>query len=517
MSLARKIAPVAVAAATLWSGTSVGARDVSAVAADCGPAVVLITTFEGGVEAALGSGFVVEPDGTVVTNYHVIRGADRAKVKFTDGRHFNVKGVYAYDAARDVAVLAVPGKNLPTLTLGDSDGPAIGAAVVAIGNPQGFENTVSEGILSGRRELEGDQPFLQHTAPISPGSSGGPLLDTDGNVVGVNTLAYYGQNLNFAVPSNFVKTLLEKRDLQELAAVSGSVEGMSLAELTDHADYALRIGNLDEAETCYRKIIDEEPDLAAGYFGCGYVAYERDDYGESARFLKKGLEKDPREVDGHYYLGLAYSNLDKTSDALASFEEAYALAPYDAVLFRTLAYEYHDAGRYEEAIEISRNRLKDSAHDTDAMYVMGISQVQIGKPEDAKETFEKLLVIEPNAVVAHTGLGYAYLSMGKNGTAASEFEKTLTLRGLLDEDSLYEAFVGLGEARLAMGHHKKAREAFGEAVALKPDAVDGRFGLGRAYVEAGDLEAAGQEYEVLKGLDKKLAAELKEAIEAAEE
>jgi tetratricopeptide (TPR) repeat protein len=517
MSLARKLAAGTVAPATLWSGAPAGALDVSAVAADCGPAVVLITTYEGEVEVALGSGFVVEADGTVVTNYHVIRGADRAKVKFTDGRHFTAKGVYAYDAARDVAVLAIPGKNLPTLTLGDSDEPAIGAAVVAIGNPQGFENTVSEGILSGRRELEDGQPFLQHTAPISPGSSGGPLLDTTGKVIGVNTLAYYGQNLNFAVPSNFVKTLLEKRDLQELAAVSGSVEGMSVVELADHAAYALRIGNLDEAETCYRKIIDEEPDLAAGYFGCGYVAYERDDFDEATRFFKKGLDKDPREVDGHFYLGLAYSNLDRAAEAIASFEEAYALAPYDAVLFRTLAYEYHNAGRYEEAIEVCRNRLKDSAHDADAMYVMGISQVRIGKPDDAKETFEKLLVIEPNAVVAHTGLGYAYLALGKNGTAAGEFEKTLTLRGALDDDSLYEAFVGLGEARLAMGHHKKAREAFGEAAALKADAAGARFGLGRAYVEAGDLEAAGEEYEILKGLDKKLAAQLKEAIEAAKE
>jgi len=517
MSLARRVAAGIVAAAALWTGASVGALDVSAVAAACGPAVVLITTYEGGVEAALGSGFVVEAAGTLVTNYHVIRGADRAKVKFTDGRHFDVKGVYAFDAARDVAVLAIPGKNLPTLTLADSDGPAVGAAVVAIGNPRGFENTVSEGILSARRELEDDQPFLQHTAPISPGSSGGPLLDMTGKVIGVNTLVYQGQNLNFAVPSNFVKTMLEKRNLQELAAVSGSVEGMSVAELADQADYALRIGNLDEAETCFRKIIDEEPDLAEGYFGCGYVAYERDDFNEAARFLKKGLEKDSGEIDGHYYLGLAYRNLGKAPQAMASFEKAYALAPYDEVLFEALVYEYHDAGRYEEAIGVCQERLRDYTNDADALYVLGTCQVDMGKHEAGKETFEKLLVVEPNAVVAHTGLGYAYLGLGKNGNAASEFEKTLTLRGALDEDSLYEAFAGLGEARLAMGHHKKAREAFSEAVALKPDAADGHFGLGRAYVEAGDLEAAGGEYEVLKGLDKKLAAQLEDAIKAANE
>lgn len=180
-------------------------------------AVTLITVFDDeGHQRGLGSGFVVSSDGTAVTNYHVIRGASKATAKFSDGLESDVSGVVAYDADHDVAVikLATPPKTV--LQLGDSDDTKVGESVVAIGSPLGFQNTLSQGIVSGVRN-----GVVQMSAPISPGSSGGPVLDSYGKVVGVSVaFVRGGEDLNFAVPINWAKPYLNSTAPKTLADVA---------------------------------------------------------------------------------------------------------------------------------------------------------------------------------------------------------------------------------------------------------------------------------------------------------
>lgn len=157
---------------------------------------------------ARGSGFIASPDGKVVTNNHVVRDADSAYVKLSNGSFFKADGLIASDAQADVAVLKVAGTNLPALTLSDSEKAVVGQPVVAIGSPLGLENSVSNGIISGLREDSG-RKWIQTTAAASPGNSGGPLLNLTGEVVGVVTWkAVGGENLNFAIPANLVKSML---------------------------------------------------------------------------------------------------------------------------------------------------------------------------------------------------------------------------------------------------------------------------------------------------------------------
>lgn len=159
---------------------------------------------------AQGTGFLVRPDGVIVTNYHVIEAGDVAVVKFPDGTVFAVDGVLAADKVRDLAIIKIHGKTFRTLTLGDSDRVQVGEEVVAIGNPLSLESTVSNGIVSGMRtsEEKGGK-LLQTTAPISPGSSGGPLFNMVCEVIGINTMYLEGgENLNFAIPSNDAQRLL---------------------------------------------------------------------------------------------------------------------------------------------------------------------------------------------------------------------------------------------------------------------------------------------------------------------
>lgn len=178
--------------------------------------MALIETFDDeGHGLEHGSGFVVSNDGTILTNYHVIRGASRATAKFGDGTQTEVAGVVAFDQSHDVAVLKLASQPSTFLHMGDSDSIKVGQKVVAIGSPLGFQNTVSEGIVSGLRN-----GIIQMSNAISPGSSGGAVFDRYGNVIGISVATVTaGQNLNFAVPINWAKSYLNSGTPQTFADV----------------------------------------------------------------------------------------------------------------------------------------------------------------------------------------------------------------------------------------------------------------------------------------------------------
>ena len=156
----------------------------------------------------LGSGFIVDPEGIILTNAHVISNADEVIVKLTDKREFKAK-VIGIDKPSDVAVLRIEAKDLPTVKIGDPQNARVGEWVIAIGSPFGFENTVTAGIISAKsRSLpdEGYVPFLQTDVAVNPGNSGGPLFNMNGEVIGINSQIYSRsggyQGLSFAIPIN---------------------------------------------------------------------------------------------------------------------------------------------------------------------------------------------------------------------------------------------------------------------------------------------------------------------------
>jgi S1-C subfamily serine protease len=186
-------------------------KDIPTIAKAANGAIVsIITSAKDGRPVAQGTGFLVSTDGRIVTNYHVVKGASSAIVKLPNGAFYDVDGVVAFDKARDLAVIKAHGQNFRVVTLGNSDRIQVGEEIVAIGSPLSLESTVSSGIVSGIRTIkEEGGKFLQITAPISPGSSGGPLFNMAGEVVGITTLYLEGgENLNFAIPVNDAKRLL---------------------------------------------------------------------------------------------------------------------------------------------------------------------------------------------------------------------------------------------------------------------------------------------------------------------
>jgi len=175
------------------------------------PSVVLLLMQDAdGQPVSLGSGFFVG-DGLIATNVHVVRGASAGQARRVGlAQTYAVNNLVAVDASADLAVLKIPGFAAPPLRLGQSEDVAVGDAVYAIGNPEGLEGTFSQGIVSGIRTIGADK-LLQITAPISPGSSGGPVINGRGEVVGVAVATFSeGQNLNFAIPSSYLAALLKR-------------------------------------------------------------------------------------------------------------------------------------------------------------------------------------------------------------------------------------------------------------------------------------------------------------------
>jgi S1-C subfamily serine protease len=185
----------------------------SALFEACSPAVVWIAVYDRtGEFIGSGSGFYISSRGLLVTNYHVIDGGMFFKASDQEKRATPLQ-VVAMDSEADLALLYFARTSGPTLLLAENDLPAVGNRAYAIGSPRGLANSLSEGLISGHRELPGGLTLIQTTTPMSPGSSGGPLLDESGRVLGVTTLGLAdSQNLNFVVPVERIRRLLGRRE-----------------------------------------------------------------------------------------------------------------------------------------------------------------------------------------------------------------------------------------------------------------------------------------------------------------
>ncbi|HUH66609.1 MAG TPA: DegQ family serine endoprotease [Syntrophales bacterium] len=216
-------------------------------------------------QRSLGSGIIVDKDGYIVTNNHVVAGTGEIKVKLSDGREYTAK-VIGKDPKTDLALIKISSlfKDLPMLALGDSDKMQVGDWVLAIGNPFGLEHTVTQGIISASGRVIGSGPydnFLQTDAPINPGNSGGPLVNLKGEVIGINTaIIAAGQGIGFAIPSNTAKVVVSQ--LREKGKVVRGWLGVSIQVVTP--DLARSFGLKEARGALIANVIKGSPAEKAG-------------------------------------------------------------------------------------------------------------------------------------------------------------------------------------------------------------------------------------------------------------
>jgi serine protease Do len=239
------VIPTSVPAAS--TGARASTPDFSSIVSTYGAAVVHIGASHGasrdengessGGGEALGSGFIISQDGYILTNNHVVEGADKVTVKLTDGREFRAQ-VIGTDKTSDVAVLKINASSLPTVKIGDPANSKVGEWVVAIGSPYGFDSTVTSGIISAKARTFSDDspiPFIQTDVPVNPGNSGGPLFNLNGEVIGINSMIYSRtggfQGLSFAIPIDAAMHV--KDQLVSTGHVSRGRIGVGVQPITD--------------------------------------------------------------------------------------------------------------------------------------------------------------------------------------------------------------------------------------------------------------------------------------------
>ena len=276
-----------------------------------------------------GSGIFINSKGLLLTNYHVIKGMDisKTRAKLPSGAFYELRGIKGLNEKIDIAILQFEATDTPYVkNLGDSDKILSGEKVIAIGSPSGLENSISEGIIANPARILLGTKFIQFTAPISPGNSGGGLFNKDGKVIGITMASLAdeeksNQNLNFAVPINLIKD-----------ALNGTEK-----KLTEKSpDYYYSVGqieenknNYDKAFEYYEKAISEDSTYTDAYVGLGDVYYEKGQYDLEVSNFEKAVELDPQNYSYLYYLGNAYEDIGEYGKAVETYLKVLSIKPDD--------------------------------------------------------------------------------------------------------------------------------------------------------------------------------------------
>jgi S1-C subfamily serine protease len=317
------------------------------------PAVVAIATYDANGDALMtGSGFFIRP-GQVVTNLHVIRGAQRSEIRTLDGkgRVYTVAGIVAVDQEGDLAILSV---NMPLERARSSEVasalPDEGEKIFVIGNPLKLEGSVSDGIVSAVREVPSVGKIIQITAPISHGNSGSPVFNMKGQIVGVVTVKVTnGQNINLAIASARVNGLVPGK-LRSFAELSSKDKGGDLVESPYRSGLdSLWLGNYDDAVGFFENAVNKNPKRVDAWVQVGYCKVKQGKNGEAIRAYRQALRLQPDSEDVQNKLGDAYYYAGNLREAIESYKEAARLRPNKAEAYYNLAIAYSESGNEELA------------------------------------------------------------------------------------------------------------------------------------------------------------------------
>jgi tetratricopeptide (TPR) repeat protein len=317
---------------TLFASFGAARADtIPEIVAKTKPAVVeIVTTDDKGSTNRLGTGFFISPDGQVVTNQHVAEGAASIAAINNNGAVFVFERVVAQPAGVDLAILKFRATDVPFLKLGKSTTALEGQKVIVIGNPTGLTGTVSDGIISAFRE---SRSMIQISAPISHGSSGSPVMDETGQVIGVATLvSEEGQNLNFAIAVEKVFAALTQQLPREqssgpaLTTTTPPPAGGAKA-LLDNGNAFFDKKEYDKAISSFTDAIRLDPTSALVYCQRGRAYGYKGDYDNAISDFDEAIRLDPRLALAYNARGVVYFNQGKLDKAISEYDEAIQLDP----------------------------------------------------------------------------------------------------------------------------------------------------------------------------------------------
>jgi tetratricopeptide (TPR) repeat protein len=451
-----------------------GEESLPAVIKRVEPSIVVLLTYnKEGRFLGQGTGFFMTQEGDVVTNYHVLKGASRADVRTSDGSLYPVKKVVAEDEEGDLIRVStdIPKEAVHPLSIHAAI-PEVGERIIVIGTPLGLEKTVSDGIISAVREIPRFGKIIQVTAPISPGSSGSPVVNTNGEVIGVVSFFLApGQNLNFAIPGERIARLTP-------------VEGKTLSER-------------EEARG------EERVAVAGQLYSAGRSLMGEGEYEKALPYFVEAIKINPNHAEAYFQIGYCLAKLGRYPEAIEPYREAIRIKPEDVDTLNNLCVAYGILGHYQEAIEFCKKAIQIRVDLPEAYNNLGWAYQRVGRYQKGIESCKQAIRLKPDFAMAHYNLGNNYVALKQFEDAIESYKQAIRIKY-----DYAEGHLNLGAAYNQMGRYEEAIESFKQAVRIKPGLAEAHLNLGMAYLRVGDRGSALEEYKILKDQDKELGTRL---------
>ena len=381
------------------------AQSPASLFAELSKSVVIVDSKDDqGGEIALGSGVVVGSR-SVITNWHVVKEGSLISVR-RGAKTYHADIVFA-DADRDLCQLKVMGLTAPAVRLGSVKDLVVGQRVISIGAPEGLELTLTDGLISSLRPRN-NSLIIQTTAPISHGSSGGGLFDTDGRLIGITTFQVVdGQNLNFALPVDWIP------QLQKGTPISKTKEGEQVSAFV--AKLALLCKN--------------------------------EDYRTALRLAKAEVERNPKNKLGWYYMGAALNNLGRQSEAVDAFEHALEIDSKFELALRSEGAAFMKLGRFDEAENNFQQAVVIDERDGLAWNLLAVVQLEKKDYDAAIGSATRAVAILPDNGSYLGMLGIAYYHAQDYPNAATNLRAAVRLNPM---DQYNWSFLGLTDSSLGI-------------------------------------------------------------------
>jgi tetratricopeptide (TPR) repeat protein len=410
----------------------------------------------------------------LITNYHVLDGRYKAEVRTADGDTYPIKLVVADNKVTDLVkvLVDIPRKKIKWVKTANRL-PSIAEQIIVIGSPMGLEQRVSEGIVSSIRTIPSVGDFFQMSAPISQGSSGSPVMNLKGKVVGVATFQMVrGQNLNFAVSVKSVKKLkpVKAGMSMSLWTFNNSLHQPGLAEKLCRQGYSFSINGEDQ---------------------------------KALEFFREAIAKDPKNTMAWNGLGYCHVGLNNSAAAIKAYQQAIKTNPEDESLYFILGNYYVKLGRYQEAIKAYQQAIRMKPDFAEAHYKLGVVYARIERLDESRNAFETVIRLNPDAMRAHFNVGMAYALLGRYQDALAANQEALRI-----DPEFAPAHNNIGMLQKELGNADLEIDAYKKAIRIDPEFAFAHYNLGVALLQKGDKAAALDQYKILKNLDKQGADKL---------
>lgn len=310
--------------------------------------VVVVFAYDESGNQYQGSGIVINKEGYVVTNYHVCKDASRFEINHYKKEFKNIE-IFKQDPDKDIIILKVKGNSLPPIKTGNSSALKPGQRLYAVGSPEGYENSISEGIVSGVRSDSNGNELIQMTTPITDGSSGGAVVNSKGELIGMSMSGQHEGNIYFAVPVEDIMKLLETNFISNNE--NDTKPEMETYNYLNEGKDANKKQKYEDAIFFFSKYLESNLNDNEAYFYRGYARLKLKEYKLAIADFTKAIGNGTENHETYFYRGNAYYYLSEYTNAVKDYSNAIVLAPRLAELYYNRGFANYKAKNFNWAID----------------------------------------------------------------------------------------------------------------------------------------------------------------------